>query len=301
MRRVLYLCVAGVLIGCERSQLSPVDIKVDEDMGYTAVGDIALGAAHKVSNDETLFDVANKYNVDPINLAKINGIKHPYNVKNGQILRLPTEDSPQKEDEEENKEKENILVTGKVKKNEIDDEFADMMKSADKKSQSGASFNEQENSLSVPKVTQSTSGTPVAAAQSPALKLKSPVVASKGMIRPVDGKIISRFGDVKDGISNDGINIKAPLGTPVKASAGGDVIYAGNKLEEFGNTVIIRHDNGLITSYAHLNDIRVKNGTSVSPGDIIGSVGETGDVAGPQLHFEILKDKTPVDPSEYLK
>ncbi|MDR2646261.1 MAG: LysM peptidoglycan-binding domain-containing protein, partial [Holosporaceae bacterium] len=87
MRRALYLSIAMLLMGCgDRNQFSPVDIKIDEDMG-----DVVRGAVHRVSGGETLFDVANIYNIDPINLAKINGIKYPYNVRDGQVLRLPTE------------------------------------------------------------------------------------------------------------------------------------------------------------------------------------------------------------------
>jgi murein DD-endopeptidase MepM/ murein hydrolase activator NlpD len=122
------------------------------------------------------------------------------------------------------------------------------------------------------------------------------------MISPVNGKIISRFGDIKDGIANDGINIKAALGTPVKAAASGDVIYAGNdKLPEFGNTVVIQHPNSLITSYAHLDKIKAKSGTAVNAGNVIGTVGKTGDVTESQLHFEVLKDKNPVNPEKYQK
>jgi murein DD-endopeptidase MepM/ murein hydrolase activator NlpD len=174
------------------------------------------------------------------------------------------------------------------------------------------SFNEQEKLLSSPKVTKTAAGKSIK--NSPdnsddldvlsvkkTVPAKKPAVASNKMIYPSNGSVISRFGDVKDGISNDGINIKAPLGSAVKSASGGEVIYAGNKLEEFGNTVIVQHDDGLITSYAHLKDIKIKNGAKVSAGDVIGSVGKTGDVTEPQLHFEVLKNKTPVDPEKYLK
>jgi LysM repeat protein len=116
MRKIIYFCIASFLLfGCERDRLSPVEIKIDEDVGYTAIGNIALEAVHIVSGGETLFDVANKYNIDPMNLAKINGILSPYTVKDGQALRLPTENFPspsegtedekQKEDEERPEEK----------------------------------------------------------------------------------------------------------------------------------------------------------------------------------------------------
>jgi murein DD-endopeptidase MepM/ murein hydrolase activator NlpD len=291
MHRILYLSVAVLLAGCsDRGQFSPVDIKIDEDMG-----DIARGAVHKVSGGETLFDVANIYNIDPINLAKINSIKYPYNVRDGQVLRLPTESSTS-DGENESPPKNDVK-----KKDELDDEFASAMRTKGKSPSATATAASEENILSTPKITRSAVGSSQdGAATASAMRGKSPVVATGKMTRPVNGKIISGFGDIKDGISNDGINIKAPLGTPVKASAPGEVIYTGNKLEEFGNTVIVKHDNGLITSYAHLDNIKVKNGASVARGDVVGAVGKTGDVAEPQLHFEVLKNKTPDDPSKYF-
>jgi murein DD-endopeptidase MepM/ murein hydrolase activator NlpD len=158
---------------------------------------------------------------------------------------------------------------------------------------------DQEKTLSTPRKTQTALGTGLpqkSVKQSEQVSVSAPVK----MAYPVKGKVISGFGDVKDGVSNDGINIKAATGTPVKASENGEVIYTGNKLEEFGNTVIIKHDNNVITSYAHLNDINVKNGAVVHRGDVIGTVGKTGDVTEPQLHFEVLKNKVPANPLKYL-
>jgi murein DD-endopeptidase MepM/ murein hydrolase activator NlpD len=130
---------------------------------------------------------------------------------------------------------------------------------------------------------------------------KTDAIKAPKMIYPLKGEVISKFGDIKDGFTNDGMNIKAPRGTKVKSAGKGTVIYVGNKLEEdYGNIVIIQHDNGLITSYAHLNDISVKKDAKVQVGDVIGSVGKTGDVTEPQLYFEIMKDKKPVNPSKYL-
>ncbi|MDR0581262.1 MAG: M23 family metallopeptidase [Holosporaceae bacterium] len=290
MRRTLYLSVFILLMGCsERDQFSPVDIKIDEDMG-----DVARGAVHRVSGGETLFDVANIYDIDPINLAKINGIKYPYNVRDGQVLRLPTENSPSDREDE-------FPPKDVKKKDELDDEFASAMRTKGKSPPATAAAASEENILSTPKITRSAVGSSQdGAAATSAAKSRHPVAATGKMTRPINGKVISGFGDVKDGISNDGINIKAPLGTPVKASAPGEVIYTGNKLEEFGNTVILKHDNGLITSYAHLDSIKVRNGASIARGDVVGAVGKTGDVSEPQLHFEVLKNKTPDDPSKYF-
>jgi murein DD-endopeptidase MepM/ murein hydrolase activator NlpD len=117
---------------------------------------------------------------------------------------------------------------------------------------------------------------------------------------PVQGKVISAFGSSKDGSKNDGINIAAPSGAPVVAAADGVVAYAGNELRGFGNMVLIRHDGGYVTAYAHNASLLVKKGDKVKRGQTIARVGATGAVFGPQLHFEIRKGTQPVDPMTFL-
>lgn len=117
---------------------------------------------------------------------------------------------------------------------------------------------------------------------------------------PVQGKIIARFGKDDDGERNDGINIAADLGTPIHAAADGTVTYAGNELKSYGNLVLIRHDNGYVTAYAHAQRITVTRGAHVARGEVIGYAGETGDVTTPQVHFEIRQGVKPVDPKPLL-
>jgi murein DD-endopeptidase MepM/ murein hydrolase activator NlpD len=117
---------------------------------------------------------------------------------------------------------------------------------------------------------------------------------------PVQGKVISAFGSSKDGTKNDGINIAAPSGAPVVAAADGIVAYAGNELRGFGNMILIRHDGGYVTAYAHNASLLVKKGDKVKRGQTIARVGATGAVFGPQLHFEIRKGTQPVDPMSFL-
>ncbi|HUB85692.1 MAG TPA: M23 family metallopeptidase, partial [Rhizomicrobium sp.] len=113
---------------------------------------------------------------------------------------------------------------------------------------------------------------------------------------PVTGRIIQGFGNTGDGQRNDGINIAAPAGTPIHAAADGTVSYAGNELKGYGNLILIKHDNGFVTAYAHANSIGVARGQHVAKGDVIGTVGSTGDVDQPQLHFEVREGMKPVDP-----
>ncbi len=116
---------------------------------------------------------------------------------------------------------------------------------------------------------------------------------------PARGRVIAGFGG-KGGASNDGINIALPEGTPVKAAEAGTVAYAGNELKGYGNLVLIRHANGYVTAYAHNGEIKVKRGDTVNRGQTIATSGQTGNVATPQLHFEIRKGSTPVDPLPHL-
>ncbi len=124
---------------------------------------------------------------------------------------------------------------------------------------------------------------------------------SAGRFRsPVNGQVISRFGPKSGGLHNDGVNIKAPLGTPVKASENGIVIYAGNELQGYGNLILIRHEGGWVSAYAHNHEFKVKPGDKVKQGQEIASVGQTGNVTEPQLHFELRRNAKAVDPSQFL-
>jgi murein DD-endopeptidase MepM/ murein hydrolase activator NlpD len=104
---------------------------------------------------------------------------------------------------------------------------------------------------------------------------------------PLNGAIISDFGPKPGGQRNDGINIQADAGAPVRAAADGEVIYAGNQIPGFGNLVLIKHADGWATVYAHLNRVDVKNQEKVTQGQQIGQAGNTGGVPEPQLHFEV--------------
>jgi murein DD-endopeptidase MepM/ murein hydrolase activator NlpD len=117
---------------------------------------------------------------------------------------------------------------------------------------------------------------------------------------PVKGRIIAGFGQRPNGTQNDGINLAVPEGTPVKAADDGVVAYAGNELKGYGNLVLVRHSNGYVSAYANASQLMVKRGDAVKRGQIIAHAGQTGNVSSPQLHFEIRKGSTPVDPTKYL-
>ena len=117
---------------------------------------------------------------------------------------------------------------------------------------------------------------------------------------PVRGRVITAFGATTNGTQNDGINLAVPAGTPIKAADDGVVAYAGNELKGYGNLVLIRHPNGFVSAYAHASELLVKRGDSIKRGQVIAHAGQTGNVTSPQLHFEIRKGSTPVDPTKYL-
>jgi murein DD-endopeptidase MepM/ murein hydrolase activator NlpD len=116
---------------------------------------------------------------------------------------------------------------------------------------------------------------------------------------PVEGRIVAAFGVGENGERNDGINIAADRGTPIHAAASGTVTYA-DRLKGYGNLILIKHDNGYVTAYAHAESLNVSQGDRVDRGDVIGFAGATGEVAKPQLHFEVRQGVKPVDPRPLL-
>ena len=117
---------------------------------------------------------------------------------------------------------------------------------------------------------------------------------------PVQGRVISRFGPKAGGLHNDGLNIAAPRGTPIRAAENGVVVYAGSELQGFGNMVLLKHADGYVTAYAHAADVLVRRGDKVRRGQAIARVGSSGNVDRPQLHFEIRKGRRAINPKARL-
>ena len=114
------------------------------------------------------------------------------------------------------------------------------------------------------------------------------------------GTTLQGFGPRSDGQRNDGINIAAAQGATVKAAEGGTVAYVGSEVRGLGNLVLLSHPGGYVTAYAHLDQTSVRKGASVKKGQAIGTVGQSGGVSQPQLHFEIRQRNKPVDPATLL-
>ncbi len=118
---------------------------------------------------------------------------------------------------------------------------------------------------------------------------------------PVKGAIIGQYGAGIMGRRNDGINIAAPVGTPVRAAADGEVVYRGSELDGYGNLLLVKHGDGFVTAYAHNDAMLVRKGDLVRQGQVIAKVGQTGAATEPQLHFEIRQDLKSVDPLGFLQ
>ena len=130
---------------------------------------------------------------------------------------------------------------------------------------------------------------------------KAPERTGIKMLRwPVSGRVISGFGDNRRNGPNDGIDISVPEGTVVRAAENGVVIYSGSDLEGFGNLILIRHADGIVTAYAHNKANQVNKGVEVKRGQQIAVSGRSGSATVPMLHFEVRKNAKPVNPEKYL-
>ena len=216
---------------------------------------------HKVRPDDTLIRIARMYDVSLSEMVRNNALKSPYRINVGQILRIPAVTTARVE------EKEKYIPPQRLEA----------------------------------VVSEPLAPVPVAReADYAAVKTSIMPAAREGFIWPVNGRIISSYGPKEGGLHNDGINIAAPKGTPVAAAADGIVAYVGNDLGSYGNLVLIRHGNGMVTAYAHLSSITVSKGMRVQRGQTIGAVGTSGTVANAQLHFEIRQGRKTIDPKQFL-
>ena len=129
---------------------------------------------------------------------------------------------------------------------------------------------------------------------------KVPPRGKRNFLKPVQGKVLSAFGPKSDGLHNDGINIAAAKGAPVRAAENGVVVYVGTEFHSFGNLLLIKHADGWVSAYGHTDKPLVKRGDVVKRGELVAKVGKSGNVNAPQLHFELRRGTRAVDPTRYL-
>ncbi len=243
----------------------------------------AQTSMHVVRPGETLFAVGRTYNMNPYMIADYNGLSHNVSLKVGQRLRIPGHDAMAR-------------VQAPVRQQAPQQQQA--LNTLPKPQQNSTDNLNQQPQIAQRK--QSMVRQPVAQIDTQQTEQQTTDIASTGFRWPVRGRIISTFGQKPNGMRNEGINISVPLGTSVRAAESGVVAYAGNELKGYGNLVLIRHENGWVTAYAHNSKLFVKRGDTVKRGDIIAKAGQTGSVTSPQLHFEVRKGASAVDPLKYL-
>lgn len=246
---------------------------------------------HVVKSGETLYGISRTYGLDRYELARANGLRDPYRLTVGQHLQLdgrvalarPAPAAREPEPGGRFPEPPRKIVPG-------DYDLASVR--PPRKNQSGATTAQVRP---VERVARRT------APADRSVVPKPPAKSGKGFGWPVSGKVVSSFGPKESGRHNDGINISAPAGTPFRAAENGVVAYAGNELAGFGNLLLIKHQGGWVTAYAHAEQLNVRRGEKVSRGQVIGRVGRSGSVSRPQLHFEIRKGRQAVNPKKHLK
>ncbi|WP_322963541.1 M23 family metallopeptidase [Sphingomonas fuzhouensis] len=134
----------------------------------------------------------------------------------------------------------------------------------------------------------------------PTAVVAAPTRLRSGFAWPVEGKVVKRFGAGSSGERNDGIKIAVPIGTPIKATADGVVAYVGDGIAALGGLVIVKHGDGWTSVYGHASKLMVQRGQSVKRGQTLALSGQTGFADRPELHFELRRGRTPVDPLSQL-
>ncbi|NQZ13406.1 MAG: LysM peptidoglycan-binding domain-containing M23 family metallopeptidase [Alphaproteobacteria bacterium] len=241
---------------------------------------------HTVREDDTIVGVARTYSVSPSELVRLNDLSPPYTLSSGQVLRLPTP-SVQAEEARYAVPQETVRSAG----------VSGVQREVLGTSRAGTPTPTSKPQAAQPKPRVQKAS---AAVQSKVLKEVPKSSGNGKFMRPVEGKIISNYGPKKGGLHNDGINIKAARGAPVRAAENGRVVYVGDDLEGYGNLILVRHEGRYMSAYAHLGKSLVKKGDAVKRGQSIGTVGSSGQVDSPQLHFEIRKGTKALDPQRYL-
>jgi len=248
---------------------------------------------HVVQRGETLYTIADAEGVELYSLARMNEVTPPFAVRPGEVLKLPPAVArplapptplpgpPQGKPD---------IATATLAPVTTQPEGALPAPPPQK----------PEVASLPPPVQAPAASAPPPATQSPEAALPAPPTRGGRFLWPVQGKVIGNFGTTASGTHNDGINIAAPKGTPVRAADSGVVAYAGNELRGYGNLVLIKHTGGWMTAYAHNEVLLVKRGDVVKRGQEIAKVGASGIVSQPQLHFEVRRGTQVLDPSQYL-
>lgn len=220
------------------------------------------GRYHEVEAGQTGIAIARAYRTEWSAIVAENRLEPPYLLRLGQRLRLPAGAAPSRPPTPEERARAFTL--------DIDDIVTGSAPAA---------------------------AAPVAAPPRPA----PPIAAARTrFVWPVEGRLLARFGPAGSGRVNDGIKIAAAHGTPVVAAGDGTIAYAGTEVPLLGGLILIDHGGGWMSAYGHLDRVAVRMGDRVRSGVVIATVGDSGQVQEPQLHFEIRQNQRPVNPVTQL-
>ena len=244
-------------------------------------------AFHIVKAKDTVYSISKKYSVSLSSLVKLNKIEAPFILSIGQKIILPAGIKQESEK----------YTNYVVKDRQQTKTFANSKYGTKTKTVSSIKILRKE------KVVEKTDSKSVEKHKEKVAKLitKPAPLVSSSFMWPTKGQVIAEYSVKTKGLRNNGINISAKMGTPVVAANNGIVAYAGNELKGLGNLVIIKHDKKYMTVYAHNDEIFVKKDDKVVMGQKIASVGKTGRVSTPQLHFEIRQGTKSINPRKMLK
>lgn len=286
---------------------------------------------HSVKKGDTIYAISRSYGLDLGRLVHANNLQEPYTIKNGMRLRLPSPTETIRLESYTISLRQNAAINSntavKIANNDIPDNTAARLRRVisndlglidrapenpnivlpnNFKIDRGAPYpNLRSSSYPAPNLKP---GTKLSASKaysqyntaSYSAPSKALVQSRSGFIWPTRGRVISRFGPKQGGLHNDGINISAKENTQVLAANDGKVVYVGNELRGYGNLLLIKHNNGYLTAYAHNKSISVKKGDKVKQGQGIARIGKTGHISTPQLHFSIRKGRKAINPVKYL-
>ncbi|MGE0151680.1 MAG: peptidoglycan DD-metalloendopeptidase family protein [Reyranellaceae bacterium] len=261
-------------------------------------------AIYVVAGGDTVNGIARRFNVAPQTIIERNNLQPPYTIRTGQWLEVPASGAAMAAAPAP-------ASTGMITPGSVSSEPLPPPSDAGSTAVSPAPAASPPSSAGAPtSVTPAAPpataapAAPSAPAVAPATQTAArPAPVPSGPVRfdwPLRGQIVSGFGPQSGGVQNDGINIAAARGTPVKAAAAGNVLYAGEEVRGFGKLVLIGHADGYVTAYAHNDELNVVRGASVAPGQVIAKVGQSGNVTSPQLHFEIRQRNKAIDPLPLL-
>ena len=299
MTRVLAFVFCFLFLTSCRQELAPVHhFGMGKGVGSSGV--------HVVSKGDTLWSISNRYKIAMQDLVMRNQLTDSFTLSSGQRIHLPPprEYTVRSGDTiHEVARLFNVSASAIVRLNNLESPYT---LTPGQVVRLPSQYKPQQ--MSTVKVSRVTSKVKPQAKpkashkqKTTSVMTKTPKRSSSKFLRPVEGRVVSNFGAKKNGLHNDGINILASRGTNVAAAENGVVVYAGNELKGSGNLVLVRHEGRYMTAYAHLDRILIKRGAVVKRGQTLGTVGNTGMVSRPQLHFEVRRGTKAMNPEKYLE